>query len=131
MQPVMISVDPKRDCLAQLRYYARGARPALHRPEPARAAHPVSRAAGRADFNPRLKCLTGTPDQVEVAAKAYRVYFNKADQQDEEDMDYVVDHSIVMYLMGKDGEFVDFFTQMAEPDEIVAKIKDHVKSKGK
>lgn len=66
-----------------------------------------------------------------MAAKAYRVYFNKADQQDEEDMDYVVDHSIVMYLMGKDGEFVDFFTQMAEPDEIVAKIKDHVKSKGK
>lgn len=46
-------------------------------------------------------------------------------------MDYVVDHSIVMYFMGRDGKFVDFFTQMMEPEEIVAKIKGHVKRLGK
>ena len=37
------------------------------------------------------------------------MYFSKADEHSEED--YLVDHSIVLYLVGKDGKFVDFFTQ--------------------
>ena len=60
-----------------------------------------------------------TPDQVEVATRAYRVYFNKADEHEEDEDDYLVDHSIVMYLINPEGEFEEFFTQSAESDEIV------------
>jgi cytochrome oxidase Cu insertion factor (SCO1/SenC/PrrC family) len=33
-----------------------------------------------------------------------------------------VDHSIVMYLMGPDGQFIDFFTQLMTVPEITEKI---------
>lgn len=69
--------------------------------------------------------LTGTRDQVADITKAYRVYFAKADENDDDDDDYLVDHSIVMYLVGPDGEFLDFFTQSARVDDIVKKIKAH------
>ena len=32
-----------------------------------------------------------------------------------------VDHSIVMYLMGPDGEFIDFYTQLMSASEVAAK----------
>jgi len=102
VRPIFISVDPRRDSVSQLKYYAR-------------------------DFHPRMACLTGTPGQVAQAAKAYRVYFNNADQDDEEDMDYLVDHSIVIYLMDKEGKFLDFFTQTMEAEEVVRKVLKHIK----
>lgn len=76
-----------------------------------------------------MVCLTGTPGQVAQAARAYRVYFNNADQDDEEDMDYLVDHSIVIYLMDKEGKFVDFFTQTMEAEEVVRKVQKHIKER--
>ena len=65
------------------------------------------------DFHPKFVGLTGSPDQVEVATRAYRVYFNKADEHEEDEDDYLVDHSIVMYLINPEGEFEEFFTQSA------------------
>jgi protein SCO1/2 len=35
----------------------------------------------------------------------------------------LVDHSIVMYLVGPDGDFLDFYTQSAEVSEIVTRIE--------
>ncbi|CAH0516524.1 unnamed protein product [Peronospora belbahrii] len=79
----------------------------------------------KADFHPKFKMLTGTRDQIAEITKAYRVYFSKADENDDDEDDYLVDHSIVMYLVGPDGEFLDFFTQAARVDDIVAKIKTY------
>lgn len=59
-----------------------------------------------------IEYLTGTKDQVAKAAKAYRVYFSKTEEHDE-DEDYMLDHSIVIYLLAPNGEFLDFFTQRA------------------
>lgn len=39
-----------------------------------------------------------------------------------EDDDYVVDHSIVMYLMNRDGECVEFFPQLIEAPEIADRV---------
>lgn len=41
--------------------------------------------------------------------------------------DYLVDHSIVLYLVGPDGEFIDFFTQRLQVGEIVDRIIAHAK----
>lgn len=57
-----------------------------------------------------IEYLTGTKDQVAKAAKAYRVYFSKTEEHDEGE-DYLLDHSIVIYLLAPNGDFLDFFTQ--------------------
>lgn len=79
--PVFISVDPERDTIEQVREYVK-------------------------EFHPKLVGLTGTPDEIKKVARAYRVYYMKTA---EEDSDYLVDHSIVMYLMDPNMEFVKFF----------------------
>ncbi|CAM9267800.1 unnamed protein product, partial [Heterosigma akashiwo] len=96
IKPVFISVDPDRDSVGQLRAYAK-------------------------DFHPRFTYLTGTKDQVFKAAKAYRVYFSKADEHDLNDDEYLVDHSIVIYLLGPDGKFLDFFTQSTKVTDCIQK----------
>lgn len=47
------------------------------------------------EFHPKLTGLTGSPDEIRNVARAYRVYYMKTA---EEDSDYLVDHSIVMYV---------------------------------
>ena len=48
------------------------------------------------EFHPRMVGLTGPPERTTAAAKAYRVYFSRT--QDSED-DYLIDHSIITYLI--------------------------------
>lgn len=40
--------------------------------------------------------LTGSPEEIKKTARAYRVYYMKTE---EEGSDYLVDHSIVMYVL--------------------------------
>ena len=55
-----------------------------------------SALTARAEFHPRLIGLTGSKEACAAAARAFRVYFHKTD----ETSDYLVDHSIIMYLIG-------------------------------
>lgn len=48
------------------------------------------------EFHPKLIGLTGSTDEIKSVARAYRVYYMKTA---EEDSDYLVDHSIVMYAI--------------------------------
>ena len=48
------------------------------------------------EFHPDLVGLTGTTDEIRKVARAYRVYYMKTE---EEGSDYLVDHSIVMYVI--------------------------------
>ena len=98
--PLFVSLDPRRDSLRQLRVYAK-------------------------DFDARVRFLVGTPAQCKTAAKAYRVYSSIGAVDDEDDDDYLIDHSIVLYLVGPDGKFLDFFTQATPADAIAAKIREH------
>jgi cytochrome oxidase Cu insertion factor (SCO1/SenC/PrrC family) len=54
------------------------------------------------------------------------VYFSKVNE--EEDQEYLVDHSIVVYLLSDSGEFLEFFTQSAQVADIVERIGRRVKS---
>lgn len=72
--PVYISLDPARDTIGQLRHYAKGAFVDCF-------IFPhfdfLFLYCKRADFHPSVRFLTGTQDQLEKVARAYRVYYMK------------------------------------------------------
>lgn len=53
------------------------------------------------------------------------------DENDDNDEDYLVDHSIVMYLMSPTGEFLEFYTQRSAVSDIVASIEKFMKEENK
>ncbi|XP_020587653.1 protein SCO1 homolog 1, mitochondrial [Phalaenopsis equestris] len=97
--PVFISVDPERDSVEQVHDYVK-------------------------EFHPDLIGLTGTPSEVRQVARAYRVYYMKTE---EEGSDYLVDHSIVMYLMDPNMEFVKFYGKNYDVDSLADGIIKEIK----
>lgn len=51
----------------------------------------------------------------------------QANEDELDETDYLVDHSIVLYLHTPEGEFLDFFTQRMQVGEIVDKVLRHAK----
>ena len=94
-QTVFISVDPGRDTPKVLANY-------------------LSNSA----FPQRTLGLTGTPEQVAQAARAYKVYYQKAG----EGADYQVNHSTITYLMGPTGGFVCAIPYGETPQQMAAQI---------
>jgi protein SCO1/2 len=80
LQPLFITVDPRRDTPAVVKQYA-------------------------AAFGPRLIGLTGSPEQIAQVAKEYRVYYAEH-RTGPGPGDYTMDHSSILYLMGPDGSFI-------------------------
>lgn len=83
LTPLFITVDPERDT-------------------------PQSLAAYIKSFHPRIQGLTGTPDEVNAAVKAYRVYAVKVTDA-KDPTRYNIDHSSFFYLMNSSGEYVKHF----------------------
>lgn len=77
VQPLFITVDPKRDTPAILKQFVSA-------------------------FHPRLVGLSGTEAQVAAAAKAFAVYFQKVEGSVPDA--YLMSHSQTPYLMGPDGK---------------------------
>ena len=61
--------------------------------------------------------------QVREAARQYRVYYSKTN----EDKDYLVDHSIIMYLVDPAGEFVTFYGKNYSADELATSMRQHIR----
>jgi protein SCO1/2 len=99
VQPIFITVDPERDTVAEMKSYA-------------------------ANFSPRLLALTGTAEQVAAAAKAYKVFYRKAPQPD--GGDYLMDHSSIVYLMGRDGQYLAHFSGGTTAEQMAAAIAKHL-----
>ncbi|CAN0927814.1 Protein SCO1 homolog 1, mitochondrial [Linum grandiflorum] len=95
--PVFISVDPERDTVDQVREYVK-------------------------EYHPSLVGLTGTPADIKNVARAYRVYYMKTAEED-----YLVDHSIVMYLMSPDMQFVKFFGKNHDDESLTDGIINEIK----
>jgi len=92
--PVFISIDPARDT-----------------PE----------VVGDFAFNlhERMIGLTGSPEQVKVASKAYKTYYKAHPAEDEF---YLVDHSTFSYLTLPDHGFVEFFRRDTSPEDMADRI---------
>jgi cytochrome oxidase Cu insertion factor (SCO1/SenC/PrrC family) len=80
LQPIFVTVDPKRDTPAVIKQYTTA-------------------------FSPRLIGLTGSAEQIEKVAQEYRVYYAEH-RTGPGPNDYTMDHSSVLYLMGPDGRFI-------------------------
>ncbi|ALL12075.1 SCO family protein [Caulobacter henricii] len=97
LQIVFISVDPGRDDVKQMKAYL------------------------SADYVPKSTLgLTGTPQQVAAAARAYRVYYAKVG----DGPGYTIDHSTAIYLMDPKGRFRTVIPYSLPPEDIARRIND-------
>ena len=96
LAPVFITVDPARDTPAVIGHYA-------------------------AQFSPAITGLSGTPAEIEAVANEYHVYYAKHPKTEAE-LDYSVDHSSVLYLMGPDGGFVAPIPANSSSKELAAAL---------
>ena len=89
MRNVFISCDPARDTPEVIKTYLK-------------------------EFHDDILGMTGTWQEVKDVCKAYRVYFSTPPDVKPGD-DYLVDHSIYFYLMGKSDRFSANATVVADP----------------
>ncbi len=98
--PVFVTVDPARDTPEHLKEYM-------------------------SFFHPRFVGLTGTAEQVAAAAKAYRVYYAKAKGKEASDaLDYMMDHTSIIYLIGPEGALKAHFPHGTGADAMAKKIRE-------
>lgn len=93
--PLFITVDPERDTPAVVGEFA-------------------------AAFSPDIIGLTGTPEQIAAAAKAFKVYHARGEAV--AGGGYLVDHSNVVYLFGPEGEPLAMLPVDQGGDAVAAEI---------
>jgi protein SCO1/2 len=65
-------------------------------------------------FDPRIVGLTGSNEAIAKAVKEYRAYSKKVPLKDG---DYTMEHTALVYLMDRDGQFVGSFNLEKPPAE--------------
>jgi protein SCO1/2 len=95
---LFISVDPDRDTPEKLKDYL-------------------------SNFDPHLRGATGKPDAVAKIAKEYRVYYKKVPTTGD---DYTMDHTAIVYLMDKKGEFVEPFNMRRTPEAAADELRGYL-----
>ena len=64
--------------------------------------------------------LTGTPEQVAVVARAYKVFYQKEGEGDA----YLINHSSISYLMDPSGRFARVLPYGMSPEDLAGQIRD-------
>ena len=97
IQPLFITVDPKRDTPPVVKQFA-------------------------AAFGPEFIGLTGSADQIAAVAKEYRVYYAEH-RTGSGPNDYSMDHSSVLYLMDTKGGFIAPVRADLSGEEMAANLR--------
>ncbi len=92
---LFITVDPERDTPKLMQDYAES-------------------------FDKRIIGLSGDRAAIDKVISAYRVYARKEASAKGE---YTMDHSAVIYLMGRDGRFLSAFNLQRPPEQAAAELK--------
>jgi len=100
VRPLFVTVDPERDRGEALAEYV-------------------------GYFHDRMIGLTGTLEEIDAAAKAYRIYYAKAPDPDFPD-GYAMDHSSYIYLLDADGAFVTYFKYADTPEAVATGAACHL-----
>ncbi len=72
-------------------------------------------------FDDRLIGLTGSVADIAAVARAYRVYYAKAERKDT--TQYLMDHSSFIYLMGPDGKLRGLYRPGSTAQELTATLR--------
>jgi protein SCO1/2 len=75
-------------------------------------------------FNPAVIGLSGSPEAVGATEKTFRVFARKGQKQP--DGDYSMDHSSIVYLMDKNGAFVEAFNVERSPEEAAKDLERYL-----
>ena len=95
--PIFVTLDPERDTPEAMANYVKS-------------------------FGPNFVGLTGSPEAIAAAAKAYRVAYSKVENKDSAG-DYSVDHSALAYLMDPEGRYVTHFSYGLSTDQMAEKLE--------
>jgi cytochrome oxidase Cu insertion factor (SCO1/SenC/PrrC family) len=98
VQPVFITIDPERDSKLLADYLS-----AFHR---------------------SFVGLTGAPDEIRKVANSYKAFYAKV--PDRQDADYSIDHAGVIYLMGRNGEYLGFMPPQTNPDRLTEILRKYL-----
>lgn len=96
IQPIFISVDPKRDSVDNLKefsYY----------------------------YHPNMIGLTDTEENIKALSKQYGVFFELVDLEGSA-ANYTVDHSSRFYIIDKEGTLITTMSHSTTPNELAAKL---------
>eukprot|EP00667_Euglena_gracilis_P014336 EG_transcript_14855 len=96
LTPVFISIDPPRDSVEAVGAFIK-------------------------QYSDRIVGLCGTPQQVQAAAQRWRVYYSVPDAHTKDD-DYMIDHSVVGYLVQPNGLLAGVYPQEFDTDDMVESI---------
>ena len=93
--PIFVTFDPQRDTTEVLKEFS--------------------------DFmHPKMIALTGSDEQIKKITKKYRVYYKKQNNDDQQN--YLIDHTAFTYLVLPEIGFVDFFRRELTAEQLADKV---------
>ena len=96
IQPLYVTVDPRRDTPAVMKEFL-------------------------ASAYPRFTGLTGSAQQIEWAKRSFRVFSTEVSDHGEP-YGYRMPHSAFTYLLGPDGVYLTHFTDVVEEEELITAL---------
>jgi protein SCO1/2 len=102
LQPIFITIDPKRDTQAQLKEYF-------------------------THFNPAILPLTGSAEEIKQVATSFKVYYSVSHNTKNDPENYLVDHSSFFYFVGPDGRLIKYYTSKVPASDIATDILTYMK----
>jgi cytochrome oxidase Cu insertion factor (SCO1/SenC/PrrC family) len=97
VQPIFITVDPRRDTSEVLQRYT-------------------------SYFHPRIIGLTGSPELIQRSAEHFRVRYERVQEPGAPADAYHMDHTAGMYLLGPDGGYIRRFAYETSAAEIAERL---------
>jgi protein SCO1/2 len=96
VQPVFVTLDPRRDNAAVMKEYV-------------------------AAFHPRFVALGGSEAEVKRVATSYKVFYEKVPLPGTKT--YTIDHAAFTFLLDREGRYVAFFPPGTPPDRMATMVR--------